>query len=81
MEVLKACLRDEFESRIVALKTRAVERDQKFEENSQASKEIIAVRDEQLRAANYETKKRDEIIEELGTKIDESNRRVSDLTR
>ena len=62
---LEACLCDEFEARIVALEARAVERDQKYEENSQALKEIITVRDEQLIAANYEIKKRDEMIEEL----------------
>ena len=56
---MKACLRDEFDSRIVAWEARAVERDQKYEENSQALKEIIAVRDERLIAAIYEIKKRD----------------------
>ena len=78
---VKACLSDEFESRIVALEARAVERAQKYEENSQTLKEIIAVKNEHLIAANYEIKMRDEIIEELRTKIDESNGRVSGLTR
>ena len=57
-----------------------MKRDIKNEELVHSLKEIIVLRDEQLIASRSEIEKRDLLIEQLGVRVEESNKRVELLT-
>ena len=64
----------------MALEASVVERDIRNEELVRSLKEIIVLRHEQLIASRSEIENRDLLIEQLGVRVEESNKRGELLT-